>query len=135
MAAQTDLVRRFYEAFNGGELDAFVNTLHPHVELQTRRGLKIGRREARAWATKSDDGDLRQQVVVEELIADRNHVVALLRKQWRWTETGELADDEEIAALFTFEDGLIARCQPFAAREEALRAAGLEAAKPSKAEQ
>ena len=31
------LVREFYDAFNGQDLDRFVATLHPEVELQTAR--------------------------------------------------------------------------------------------------
>jgi len=125
-STQTDLVRRFYEAFNAQDLDGFVDTLHPHVELQTARGLRIGLGEARAWATRNAAGDLRQRYVVEDLIEEGNHVVALVRKQWRWKETEELAEEEETAALFTFEGGSIARWQPFTERAEALRAAGIE---------
>jgi ketosteroid isomerase-like protein len=122
---QTEQVRRFYEAFMAQDLDAFVETLHPHVELQTARGLRIGLAEARTWATRIPTGDLEQRYAVEELREQRNHVVALVRKQWWWKGPDELADDEEAAALFTFEDGLIARWQPFTDRMAALRAAGI----------
>jgi ketosteroid isomerase-like protein len=123
---QTDLVRRFYEAFMAQDLDAVVDTLHPHVELQTPRGLRIGRSEARAWATRNPAGDLEQRYVIEDLIEHHNHVVALVRKQWWWKGTDELAHDEAAAALFTFQDGLISRWQPFTDRGEALRAAGVD---------
>jgi ketosteroid isomerase-like protein len=125
-STQTDLVRRFYEAFNAQDLDGFADTLHPHVELQTARGLRIGLTEARAWATRNPSGDLRQRYVVEDLIEEGNHIVAMVRKQWRWKDTEELAEEEETAALFTFEGGSIARWQPFTERAEALRAAGIE---------
>jgi ketosteroid isomerase-like protein len=120
------VVRRFYEAFQAQDLDAFVATLHPHVELQTARGLRIGLLEARAWATRNPAGDLEQRYVVEDLREHGSHVVALQRKQWWWKETDDLAEDEEAAALFTFEDGLISRWQPFTDRAEALAAAGIE---------
>ena len=123
--SQSDLVRRFYDAFMAQDLDAFVGTLHPHVELQTARGLRIGLTEARAWATRNPAGDLEQRFLIEELREHHNHVVALLRQQWWWKDQDELADDKEAAALFTFGDGLIARWQPFADREQAIRAAGL----------
>jgi ketosteroid isomerase-like protein len=124
--SQTDLVRRFYEAFEAQDLDGFVATLHPHVELQTRRGLRIGLVEARNWATKSSEGGLEQRYVVEDLVEHRNHVVALVRQQWWWAEEKQLAEDDEAAALFTLDNGLISRWQPFTDRTEALRAAGLE---------
>jgi ketosteroid isomerase-like protein len=125
-ADQRSLVHRFYESFMTQDLDAFVETLHPQVELQTARGLRIGRREARAWATRNPRGDLEQRIVFEDLREHHNHVVALIRKQWWWRETDELAEEERMSALFTFEDGLIARWQPFTDRGAALEAAGLE---------
>jgi hypothetical protein len=124
--SQKELASRFYEAFNAEDLDAFCDTLHDHAELQTARGLKIGTDEARNWATRNPHGELHQHYVVEDLIEHHNHVVALVRKHWSWKESREVADEEEGAALFTFEDGLIARWQPFTDREEALRAAGIE---------
>jgi ketosteroid isomerase-like protein len=126
MSQQTEAVKRFYEAFNAHELDAFVATLSENVELQTARGLRIGREEARAWATRTPSGGLEQRLVVEDLREHTDHVVALIRKQWWWAESDELADDEETAALFTFSDGLIARWQPFTDRAEALAAGGIE---------
>jgi ketosteroid isomerase-like protein len=123
---QQAAARRFYEAFMAQDLDAFVEILHPRVELQTARGLVMGRDEARQWATRNPHGHLEQRYVIEELREHHNHVVALVRKQWWWQETNELADDEETAGLFTFMDGLISRWQPFTDRAEALRAAGIE---------
>jgi SnoaL-like domain len=108
------------------DLDVFVATLHPHVELQTARGLRIGRSEARAWATRIPAGGLEQRYVVEDLVEHHNHVVALVRRQWWWKETDELADEEQAGAMFTFEDGLISRWQPFTDQADALLAAGLE---------
>ena len=126
MSQQTEAAKRFYEAFNARDLDAFVATLSENVELQTARGLRIGREEARAWATRNPTGGLEQRLVVEELREHTDHVVALVRKQWWWVESDELADDEETAALFTFSDGLITRWQPFTDRAAALAAGGIE---------
>ena len=118
-------MRRFYEAFHGQDLEAFVQTLDPHVELQTARGLRIGLAEARSWATRNPAGGLEQRFVIEELREDRNHVVAFVRQQWWWAETNEMAEEDEAAAMFTFKEGLIARWQPFTDRGEALSAAGI----------
>ncbi len=126
MSDQTEAVRQFYAAFMAQDLDAFVATLHPQVELQTARGLRIGREEARGWAMRTPEGGLEQRYVIEELREHTDHVIALIRKQWWWAESEELASDEEAAALFTFEDSLIARWQPFVDRAEALAAAGVE---------
>jgi ketosteroid isomerase-like protein len=126
MSEQTEAVEAFYAAFMAQDLDAFAATLHEHVELQTARGLRIGREEARSWATRNPAGGLEQRYVIEELREHTDHVVALVRKQWWWAESDELASDEETAALFTFADGLISRWQPFASRADALSAGGVE---------
>ncbi len=123
--SQTDSVRRYYDAFNSEDIEAFAATLHPRVELQTARGLRIGRDEACAWATRSPDGHLHQRIAIEQLIEHRDHVVALVRKQWWWDDGREPAHDEELATVFTFDDGLISRVQPFHARDEAMAAAGI----------
>jgi ketosteroid isomerase-like protein len=124
------LVRRFYEAFNEQDIDAFVETLHPEVELQTARGLREGRDEARAWATKTPRGGLDQRLVLERVLGepDAARLVALYRKTWWWREDDKHALTDEMAAMFSFRDGLIARWQPFEDRDEALAAAGLREA-------
>lgn len=115
-------VRTFYAAFNDEDLDGFVALLDPAVELQTARGLREGREEARAWATRNPGGGLGQRLVLEVVREDDRgvHAVALIRKQWWWRETDEIAHDDPEAALFTFDDGLISRWQPFEDRDEAL---------------
>jgi len=125
--SQSEQVRRFYEAFGSQDLDAFVQTLDPHVELQTSRGLRIGLAEARSWATRNPAGGLEQRYVVEELHDHGSHVVAFVRQQWWWAESDEIAEDNEVAAMFTFKEGLITRWQPYTERGDALRAAGIEA--------
>jgi ketosteroid isomerase-like protein len=122
---QAEIVRRFYDAFHRQDLDEFVETLDPGVELQTARGLRRGREEARAWATRNPHGELEQRLVVENLLEHHNHVLALLRVQWWWKRQNVLAEDHEGAAVFTFKNGRIARWQPFADRDEATAAAGL----------
>ncbi|MGH2953063.1 MAG: nuclear transport factor 2 family protein [Solirubrobacterales bacterium] len=119
-SAQAEVVRRFYGAFNDQDLDGFVATLHPDAELQTARGLRSGRIEAREWATKTPVGSLDQRLVLEQVRERGNHAVALYRKQWWWRETDRLAREDEMAAMFTFEDGLISRWQPYEDRSAAL---------------
>jgi ketosteroid isomerase-like protein len=118
--SRADLARRFYEAFNAQDIDAFAAALHPEVELQTARGVREGIDEARAWATKSPIGELDQRVVVDEVREAGRHVLASIRRQWRWKDRDDLASEDEAAVLFSFRDGLICRVQPFADRGEAI---------------
>jgi hypothetical protein len=135
---RVEVVERFYDSFNAQRLDDFVDTLHPEVELQTARGLREGREEAREWATKNPAGGLEQRIVIEDVRTDEGgaHAVALIRRQWWWRrevhdhpshDGSGPAHEEPLAALFTFRGGLIARWQPFEDRAEALAAGSVEA--------
>jgi limonene-1,2-epoxide hydrolase len=120
-------VRAFLDAFNAEDLDALAEALSPTVEIQGRRGLVIGRAEAREWASRRPSGALRQRLVLEEVRDDGHPPVALVRRQWRWEDSDEVADEEEIAALVVLDrEGLIARWQPFDDRAQAFQAAGLD---------
>lgn len=118
-------VRRFYESFEHQRLDEFVDVLHPAVELQTARGLRRGRSEARRWALKSEAGELDQRYEIDRLVEHGAHVLALVRKQWWWRKENRLAEERPVAALFTLREGRIARWQPFEDRAEAYEAVGL----------
>lgn len=124
LSAATDAVRRFTDAFNRQDLDAFAETLHPDVEILASRGPREGIEEARAWATFKPGG-IQQRQVIDELAESGDKVLALNRRQWRWDGTDDLAGEDEMAYVFSFRDGLIARWEPFEDRVAARKAAGL----------
>jgi limonene-1,2-epoxide hydrolase len=118
-------VRRFVDAFNAEDLDAFVAALAEDVEIQGSRGLVRGREEARAWATRRPTGELRQRLILDGVRSDGHPAVALLRRQWAWLD-GKVAEERRFAVLVTLDDtGLISGYHPFADPGEALAAAGL----------
>ena len=122
----TVAVRRFIDAFNAEDLDAFAAALAEDVEIQGRRGLIRGRQEAREWATRNPSGELHQRLILDGVRTDGHPPVALVRRQWWWGEGDEAADERQLAVLVTLdEEGLIARWQPFDDRAEALAAAGI----------
>jgi limonene-1,2-epoxide hydrolase len=121
-----EAVRAFIDGFNRQDLDLFISALQPEVELHTLKlGLITGHDEARRWATKRPGG-LQQHLVIDDVVGSGDRVVALLNQQWMWEGTDEVAEENEIAQVFTVRDGRIVRWQPFADRDEALRAAGIE---------
>lgn len=119
---KVELARKFIDAFNGRDLDAFVETLHPEVEIHGMRGTRRGRTEAREWATRPPGG-VQQTIVVEDMRETEDRVLALIVREWRWDESepggGELAGTDVMAWLFTFEDGLVREWRPFDNRSEA----------------
>jgi limonene-1,2-epoxide hydrolase len=121
-----EAVRAFISGFNDQDFDLFVSVLDPEVELHTLKlGLITGHEEARRWATKRPGG-LQQYLVIEDLLRSGDQVVALLRQQWRWEDGDQVAEENEVAALFTVREGRIVRWRPFADRAEAVRAAGIQ---------
>jgi limonene-1,2-epoxide hydrolase len=123
-----EAVRAFIDGFNDQDFDLFLSVLHPEVELHTLKlGRITGHEEARHWATKQPGG-LQQHLVIEDLLRSGDQVVALLRQQWRWEDSDEVAEENDAAAVFTLREGEIVRWRPFADRAEALRAAGIETA-------
>lgn len=121
-----EVVRRFVDAFNAEDLEALVATLSQDVEIQSSRGLVEGREEARRWATRQPSGELEQRLVLDRLAEHGAHAVADLRRQWVWRESGEVGDERAVYYVATLRDGLICRWQPFADRDDALRAAGVD---------
>lgn len=121
-----EAVRQFYDAFNANDLEGFVEVLDEDVELHGLKALRRGHDEARQWAARTPGGNLHQRIVVEGLRVSGDRVVALIRQQWLWADTDQVADDVEVAAVFDLQAGKIVRWQPFEQRDEALAAAGLE---------
>jgi limonene-1,2-epoxide hydrolase len=121
-----DCVREFIRSFNERDLDDFVATLDPEIELQAARGMRKGVEAARVWATRAPGG-VQQTIEVEELFEDdtesgRGRALALIRRIWRWEEDGSAAGEDEMAWLFELHDHRIRSWRPFEDREAAWQA-------------
>lgn len=125
-----DPVREFIRAFNGRDLDAFVEVLDPGVEIHSMRGLRKGREAARLWATRPPGG-VQQTILLEHLYEDGaegggGFAVALIRRVWVWEEDGSPAGEDEMAWLFELRDHRVRSWRPFEDRAGALRAGGFD---------
>jgi limonene-1,2-epoxide hydrolase len=121
-----DPVREFIRAFNERDLDAFVATLDPEVELHAARGLRKGVEAARVWATRAPGG-VQQTIELEQLYEDdteagAGRALALVRRVWRWEEDGSAAGEEEMGWLFALHEQRIRSWRPFEDREAAWQA-------------
>lgn len=114
------VVREFIATFNRSELDSFVATLDPDVEIHSMRGVRRGPEEARDWATKVPGGV--QQTVVAKSVEQRDdRVLVEIERLWHWEEDGSHAATDEMAWLFTVRTGRIASWRPFEDRDDARR--------------
>jgi ketosteroid isomerase-like protein len=123
VAANAEVTRRFIEAFNAGDLDAFAETLDPDVEIHSMKCLRRGLDEARLWATKVPGG-VQQTIEIEELReCGDDRVLALVTRRWCWHEDDEPAGEDELAWLFELRDGKIVSWRPFDVRDDGIAAA------------
>jgi ketosteroid isomerase-like protein len=118
LSPEEKIVREFVSTFNRSELDAFVALLDPEVEIHGMRGLKKGREEARAWATKKPGG-VQQTVLIESCRQQNDRVLLEVKREWRWEEDNEFAYVDELAWLFEMRDGQVLSWRPFEDKVEA----------------
>jgi len=126
-----EAVRRGYEAFNRGDIEASLTTLHPEIEWHTYivpgpgGGTYHGHDGVRElWSdARRIFGEFRN--VPEDLFEAGEHVVAFVRVEGVGTKSG-IAVQARIAHVHTFREGKIRRVESFEDRDEALRVAGIE---------
>ncbi|HEX5610909.1 MAG TPA: nuclear transport factor 2 family protein [Solirubrobacterales bacterium] len=123
-----DPVREFIRSFNERDLDGFVATLDPEVELHAMRGLRKGVEAARVWATRAPGG-VQQTIELEELYEEGleggdGRAVALIRRAWHWDEDGSPAGEDAMAWAFELRQRRVLSWRPYDDREEALRVWG-----------
>jgi ketosteroid isomerase-like protein len=127
-----ELVRTALQAFNREGIDAIAPGIHPDfetttpsslaVEPDTYRGMEGIRRWMDAWGDTMDE----VRFEADELIDGGERVVAVCRLVTRSATTG-IELEQRVAMVWTLRDGLAVRLDPYATRDEALRAAGIAA--------
>jgi ketosteroid isomerase-like protein len=125
-----DLLRRGYE--HVGRTGAFPpEAAHPDFvwDATTFRGgmlpeTCVGVDETNAWLAEWLEGFEHWSLDIEEVFDAGDRVVTIVRQRARAKHGGPEVE-MHIAQVWTFRDGLIARMNMYADREEALEAAGL----------
>ena len=131
MSENVELLKRGYEAFNRGDLDAVFELLDPEIEwVNDERvpfaGTYRGHDELRALLR--DQQEVFDQLTMEpyEFFETGDHVVVFVRVRARGEASGA-ALEITIGHLWTISNGKGVRWQGFPEREKALEAAGLPA--------
>ena len=110
MDSNREVIERLLAALGDRDEQAVAAELDPAIEAVGQRGPKHGIAEVVAWASPSDDGQLRSRVEVDELRdVGGDHVAVAARRQWRWAEGDELADEAPFGVLFELRDGKVYR--------------------------
>jgi ketosteroid isomerase-like protein len=103
-----DLARRVLDALSKGDLDAFSALLHPEIEIVTARGVRRGTDEAEEWAQKRYE-HLERRYAVDELCESEGAILALVRTQYVWRDSGLVGDEAPLAIELAFREGKLIR--------------------------
>jgi ketosteroid isomerase-like protein len=128
--ANVEAVRRSWEAFDRGDLDAFFADTADEIEFEEdpafpEAGVYRGRDEISGYLASFQEHMAEHRFEVEELRDLGDRVLALLHETARGTTSG--ADvDQRPAFLYDFRDGLIVRVRAYLDRAEAFAAVGLD---------
>jgi ketosteroid isomerase-like protein len=126
-----EVMRRAFEAYNRGDVDAAVAYLAPECEYHATgalpgfRGISRGREGYKRFVSwlRAEFDDAR--IDVRELVDAGDHVLASLTLRGRGKRSGA-ETSWDIWQVWTLQDGKAVRGEGFTNREDALKAAGLE---------
>jgi ketosteroid isomerase-like protein len=129
-----ELVRSLYEAFNRGDLEAALSRIHPEMELRlamepvepvvegSRRELR-GRDGARRFFELLETSWEEVRVEVKEIIEGAGDRLICF-ETWIVRGDQDIEVETELVDVYGFRDGLIASCDGFRDKNEALDAFG-----------
>ena len=95
-------------ALSDGDVQAFAALVHPEIEIRTSRGARRGLDEAEEWAQKRYE-HLERHYVIDDLRAEGDEVLALVRTQYVWRDSGLVGDEEPTVIELSFKDGKLVR--------------------------
>ena len=102
------LVERFLEAFNARDEQRMLATLHEDIEFRFRHTVVKGKAGLKGLLRAQAQG-AGYRIEHGRCLERDGKLAAEIRKELRWVETGELAEVEDVAAVFVAEDGLLVR--------------------------
>jgi ketosteroid isomerase-like protein len=106
--SSTELARQVLEALSRGDLASFAELIHPEIEIHTARGVHRGRDEVEEWVHKRYE-HLERHFAIDRLEAHGDEVVARVRTQYVWRESGLVGDEEPAIIDMAFADGKLVR--------------------------
>jgi ketosteroid isomerase-like protein len=106
--ANADAARRLLAALSAQDADAFADLVDPQVEIHTQRGARVGRDEAARWARRRFT-HLERRYDVDEIRESGDTVVALVRVQYVWRESGKVGDEWLHGLALAFRNGRLLR--------------------------
>jgi len=113
------------QAYDARDVERMVAMVHEDVEAVTPRGTMRGHAPLRAFMARQSYGVSWHATERRYFYRGGNTVVVFVQGEWRYVNSGDLAEREDGAAVYTVHDGLITRFQPFEDLDTALAAAAM----------
>jgi len=128
-------LRDAYAAFNRGDMDAAVASLHADIDwIEPKEfpggGAYHGRESAKQYLAQSRAAWAEVTSEPEQFILAGNRVVVLVHARVRAKGSAEW-QDVHLADVYTFQDGKAIQMRAFANRDDAMRWAGVQIAAPA----
>jgi ketosteroid isomerase-like protein len=102
--SNAELARRALEALSIGDVPDFAAILHPEIEIRTAQATYLGPEAATEWAQKRYE-HLERHFAIDRLEEKGDHVVARVRTQYVWRDSGLVGDEEPAVIDLGFRDG------------------------------
>ena len=106
--SSAELARRVLEALSRGDVQGFSALVHPKVEIRTARGVLHGADAAEEWAQKRYQ-HLERRYAIDRMEVQGDEVVAVVRTQYVWRESGLVGDEEPTVIDLAFSGGKLIR--------------------------
>jgi hypothetical protein len=123
----TELIRRGYEAWNRGDVEAVLDLLHPNIEWRgythiPESGTLVGRDQVRAWLVRFLEAWEELAIEVTELIEAGDRIVALVRFHALGRESGVPVEGGADAHVWTIREGQVVAVTLYQGTREGLEA-------------
>jgi ketosteroid isomerase-like protein len=106
--SNADLARRILEALSLGDVPGFAAMVHPEIEIRTAKTTYLGPEAATEWAQKRYE-HLERHYAIDRLEERGDHVIARVRTQYVWRESGLVGDEEPTVIDLAFKEGKLVR--------------------------
>jgi ketosteroid isomerase-like protein len=102
--SNAELARQVLEALSLGDVPDFAAILHPEIEIRTAKTTYLGPEAATEWAQKRYE-HLERRYAIDRLEERRDHVIARVKTQYVWRDSGLVGDEEPTVIDLGFRDG------------------------------
>lgn len=107
-ASNAELARQVLETLSLGDVSDFAAIVHPEIEIRTAKTTHLGPEAATEWAQKRYE-HLERHFAIDRLEEQGDHVVARVRTQYVWRESGLVGNEEPAVIDLAFKDGKLWR--------------------------